>query len=57
MLMKKQRVSEQKRELPWPELKIKSLKSKQLSSLGSGRGGAKEKMLKMKVHPAISMKT
>jgi len=57
MLMKQQGLSEQKRELPWPTLKIKSLKSKQLTSLGCFRGGAKKKMLRMKVDPEISMKT
>jgi hypothetical protein len=57
MLMKQQRVSQQERELPRPAPKIKSLKSKQLPSLGCGRGGANKKMLKMMVGPDISMKT
>jgi len=57
MFMKIQGLSEQKRELPWPALKIRSLKSKQFSSLGSGRGNRKNKDGKMKVYPTILLKT
>ena len=57
MLMNTRGLREQEREFPWPAPKIKPLKSKQLPSLHSARGGAKEKMLKMMVDPAISMKT
>lgn len=57
MLMNTQIVSKQERELPWPVLKIESLKSKQFSSLGCGRGRREEKMLEMKVDPDMFMKT
>jgi len=53
MLMNTRGLREQEREFPWPAPKIKPLKSKQLPSLRSGRGGAKEKMLKMMVDPAM----
>jgi hypothetical protein len=51
MLMNTQIVSKQEREFPWPALKIKSLKSKHFSRLGSGRGLAEKKDVKMKVYP------
>jgi hypothetical protein len=57
MLMNTQTVSNQERELPWPALKINSLKSKQFSSLGCGRGRGGKKDVKMKVYPSMSMET
>jgi hypothetical protein len=46
MLMKTRGLSERKRELLWPALKIKSLKSKQLPGLGCDRGALTQKDVK-----------